>query len=75
MRLGTRFVMPRRVVALTRLTTGPKGYCLELEDGERVQAKAVVVATTELDMVDQNSMVDHDSEIVVVVLQSLIGTL
>ena len=31
MRLGTRFVMPRRVVALTRLTTGPKGIALNLK--------------------------------------------
>jgi thioredoxin reductase (NADPH) len=45
MRLGTRFVMPRRVTGLTKLEEGQSGYCIELEDGEKVQATSLVVAT------------------------------
>ena len=42
MRLGTRFVMPRRVVAIAR---DGDGYCISLDDGERVWTKSVIVAT------------------------------
>ena len=43
LRLGTRFVMPRTVSNISREPDGL--YCLELDDGERVRTKAVVVAT------------------------------
>ena len=43
MRLGTKFVMPRRVTGLSRLEDGD--FCITLDDGERVQARSVVVAT------------------------------
>ncbi|MEE4211492.1 MAG: FAD-dependent oxidoreductase, partial [Parvularcula sp.] len=42
MRLGTKFVMPRRVEGLARLEDG---FCISLDDGEEVKAKAVIVAT------------------------------
>ena len=43
MRLGTRFVMPRSVTGIAR---GPdETWDLTLDDGETIQAKAVVVAT------------------------------
>lgn len=45
MRLGTRFVMPRRVSKLCELGKGRKGYCIVLEDGEEVRAKSVIIAT------------------------------
>lgn len=45
MRLGTRFVMPRRVSGVTELEGVEPGYCIELEDGERVHTRSVVVAT------------------------------
>lgn len=45
MRLGTRFVMPRRVTGLRRLDGAEGGFCIELDDGESVQAGSVVVAT------------------------------
>ncbi|MEM6930392.1 MAG: FAD-dependent oxidoreductase, partial [Myxococcota bacterium] len=41
-RLGTRFVMPRRVEAIAR---DEAGYRLTLNDGETVRALAVVIAT------------------------------
>ncbi|MEN0068095.1 MAG: FAD-dependent oxidoreductase, partial [Myxococcota bacterium] len=41
-RLGTRFVMPRRVDAVE---SHHQGYCLTLDDGEQVHASAVVIAT------------------------------
>ncbi len=43
MRLGTRFVMPRTVAAVERAEDGT--FDLELDDGECVRAKAIVVAT------------------------------
>ncbi|MEM1381164.1 MAG: FAD-dependent oxidoreductase [Pseudomonadota bacterium] len=43
MRLGTRFVMPRRVVGIRR--NDDESYCLTLDDGEEIQSRAVVVAT------------------------------
>nr|WP_229786253.1 cyclic nucleotide-binding domain-containing thioredoxin-disulfide reductase [Parvularcula lutaonensis] len=45
MRLGTRFVMPRRVAAIRPLGEGRKGYCIGLEDGEEVRTRSVVIAT------------------------------
>lgn len=42
MKFGTRFVMPRRVAGLQRLD---RGFCATLDDGSRVRAGAVVVAT------------------------------
>ena len=43
MKFGTRFAMPRRVVLLERLEDG--SFCATFDNGQRVQAKAVVVAT------------------------------
>jgi thioredoxin reductase (NADPH) len=43
MKFGTRFVMPRRVVALERLED--ESFCGTFDNGQRVRAKAVVVAT------------------------------
>jgi thioredoxin reductase (NADPH) len=43
MKFGTRFAMPRRVVLLERLEDG--GFCATFDNGQRVRAKAVVVAT------------------------------
>lgn len=43
MRLGTQFVMPRSVVGVSRKSDGT--YVLELDDGESVCTKAIVVAT------------------------------
>jgi thioredoxin reductase (NADPH) len=43
MKFGTRFSMPRRVVLLQRL--GDEGFCATFENGQRVRAKSVVVAT------------------------------
>ncbi len=43
MRLGTRFVMPRTVDAVERREDGL--YDLLLDDGERISAKAIVVAS------------------------------
>ncbi|MBX9814716.1 MAG: thioredoxin-disulfide reductase [Proteobacteria bacterium SG_bin5] len=43
MKFGTRFVMPYRVGALERLDDG--SFCATLDDGRRVGARAVVVAT------------------------------
>jgi len=37
--------MPRRVARLSPLTDGRKGFCIGLEDGEEVKAKAVIIAT------------------------------
>lgn len=45
MRLGTRFVMPRRVSGIRPLGEDRKGYCICLDDGEEVRAKAVIIAT------------------------------
>lgn len=45
MRLGTRFVMPRRVTGLTKLEDGAVDYRIELETGESVRARTVIVAT------------------------------
>ena len=42
MKFGTRFAMPRRVAGLARRDAG---FCLSLDDGEVVCARAVVVAT------------------------------
>lgn len=42
MKFGTRFVMPRRVVKLEQLD---EGFCATFDDGRRVRAGAVVVAT------------------------------
>ncbi|MBV7257612.1 FAD-dependent oxidoreductase [Pacificimonas sp. WHA3] len=42
MRLGTRFIMPRRV---TTVAPCDAGYCLTLDDGETVNARTVVVAS------------------------------
>ncbi|MCQ8185970.1 FAD-dependent oxidoreductase [Parvularcula maris] len=44
MRLGTKFVMPRKVERLTGLSDAD-GFCIGLEDGEEVRARAVVIAT------------------------------
>src|SRR6185369_3563870 len=41
-KFGARLAVPRRVV---RLTCDARPYTLELEDGDRIQAKAVVIAT------------------------------
>lgn len=43
MKFGTRFAMPRRVAALEQLADG--AFCASLDDGTRVRARAVVVAT------------------------------
>src|ERR1700736_1730572 len=43
MKFGTRFAMPRRVVLLQRLDD--ESFCATFESGQRVRAKAVVVAT------------------------------
>ena len=43
MKFGTRFTMPRRVVLLQRLED--ESFCATFENGQRVRAKAVVVAT------------------------------
>jgi thioredoxin reductase (NADPH) len=42
MKFGTRFAMPRRVV---RLDSENEGFCATFDSGQRVRAKAVVVAT------------------------------
>jgi thioredoxin reductase (NADPH) len=43
MKFGTRFAMPRRVAALERLEDA--SFCASFDNGQRVRAKAVVVAT------------------------------
>ena len=43
MKFGTRFAMPRRVVLLQRLEDAT--FCATFDNGERVRARAVVVAT------------------------------
>src|ERR1700688_4310109 len=43
MKFGTRFAMPRRGVLLERLAD--ESFCPTLDNGQRVRAKAVVVAT------------------------------
>jgi thioredoxin reductase (NADPH) len=43
MKFGTRFAMPRRVVLLERLEN--ESFCATFDSGQRVAAKAVVVAT------------------------------
>jgi thioredoxin reductase (NADPH) len=43
MKFGTRFVMPRRVAGLERLEDA--SFCATFDNGQRVRAKAVVVAT------------------------------
>ena len=43
MKFGTRFVMPRRVAAMSRRSDG--AYCLTLDDGDELCARAVLVAT------------------------------
>jgi thioredoxin reductase (NADPH) len=43
MKFGTRFAMPRRVASLERL--GEDRFCATFESGQRVSARAVVVAT------------------------------
>jgi thioredoxin reductase (NADPH) len=43
MKFGTRFSMPRRVVRLDELEEG--SFCATFDNGQRVRAKAVVVAT------------------------------
>jgi thioredoxin reductase (NADPH) len=43
LKFGTRFAMPRRVVFLQRLDDG--NFCATFDNGQRVRAKAVVVAT------------------------------
>jgi thioredoxin reductase (NADPH) len=43
MKFGTRFAMPRRVVLLQRLED--QSFCATFDNGQRVRAKAVVVAT------------------------------
>jgi thioredoxin reductase (NADPH) len=43
MKFGTRFAMPRRVVRLEALDD--TGFCATFDNGQRVRAKAVVVAT------------------------------
>jgi thioredoxin reductase (NADPH) len=43
MKFGTRFAMPRRVAALNRQPDGR--FCADMDDGTRVRARAVVVAT------------------------------
>ena len=43
MKFGTRFVMPRRVEALSRRADG--AFCATLDDGDELCARAVLVAT------------------------------
>jgi thioredoxin reductase (NADPH) len=43
MKFGTRFVMPRRVEGLSRRDDG--SYCITLDDGDEICARAVLVAT------------------------------
>lgn len=43
MKFGTRFVMPRRVEAMTRREDG--AYCLTLDDADEICARSVLVAT------------------------------
>jgi len=43
MKFGTRFAMPRRVARLERLED--ESFCATFDNGQRVRAKAVVVAT------------------------------
>jgi thioredoxin reductase (NADPH) len=43
MKFGTRFAMPRRVVLLQRLED--ENFCATFDNGQRVRAKSVVVAT------------------------------
>jgi thioredoxin reductase (NADPH) len=43
MKFGTRFAMPRRVVRLERLED--ESFCATFDNGHRVRAKAIVVAT------------------------------
>jgi thioredoxin reductase (NADPH) len=43
MKFGTRFVMPRRVEALSRREDG--AYCITLDDGDELCARALLVAT------------------------------
>src|SRR5260370_1907099 len=43
MKFGTRFAMPRRVVLLERLED--ESFCATFDNGQRVRAQAVVVAT------------------------------
>src|SRR5579862_1016449 len=43
MKFGTRFAMPRRVVLLEKLQD--QSFCATFDSGQRVRAKAVVVAT------------------------------
>jgi thioredoxin reductase (NADPH) len=43
MKFGTRFAMPRRVMLLERLED--ESFCATFDNGQRVRAKAVVVAT------------------------------
>jgi thioredoxin reductase (NADPH) len=43
MKFGTRFVMPRRVGSVSRRDDG--AYCITLEDGDELCARAVLVAT------------------------------
>ena len=43
MKFGTRFAMPRRVVLLERLED--QTFCATFDNGQRIRAKAVVVAT------------------------------
>ena len=43
MKFGTRFAMPRRVVGIERVEDGT--FCATFDNGHRIRAKAVVVAT------------------------------
>jgi len=43
MKFGTRFAMPRRVILLEKLPD--QSFCATFDNGQRVRAKAVVVAT------------------------------
>src|SRR6202034_372630 len=43
MKFGTRFAMPRRVMLLEKLLD--QSFCATFDNGQRVRAKAVVVAT------------------------------
>jgi thioredoxin reductase (NADPH) len=43
MKFGTRFAMPRRVESLARLED--ESFCATFDNGQRIRAKAVVVAT------------------------------
>ncbi len=43
MKFGTRFVMPRRVEGISRRDNG--AYCITLDDGDELCARAVLVAT------------------------------